>query len=652
MSDQVSNFNDIAAQVAARVATEAAFLPVPAPVVEPAPAEITDEFISECLEANELGDGRMFALMHRGEFVNVKKWDKKPWLKYQGHHWAKDEMGEVMTAVDPVAAQYSKYGESFAVPIKRVKEQMSEANARISIATKRIQAINRQSEPDTAALMIQNEEISEATADSGRFEEELKSLQRKQKDAFGRAKKIRSVSGAVSCLTWAAHTEQPLAITGKELDRQPWLLACPNTVVNLQTGTWRSGKPDDYLVRTVNVDFPLHLGEAAINHFLIHGSLPDGSSPCPNWHKFKLSIQPDNEVLACMDRIIGYAITGHARMEQFVAVYVGRGRNGKGVYFDTIWDIMGDLAWTIKPEFIMEDKNSRSAGAASPEMMMIAGRRMVRASETEENQKIAAGKLKSITGGNKQNARGLFVGDEENIESTWSLFLETNEIPLGLTKDFALMQRLIIIEFPWLFVDDIAEESQKEPHNADRFRIKDKKLYDTLQLERPGILLDLIRCCLLWQAAKGINPPERLKVRLEEQKTKEDTLLQFLHCRCLMDWEPLRTYGEGQVSNIPAGNVGERYRCITTTSKNQHPQQHPEAWHYEGPGMLLEHPVEFSEFYAVFKKWYSDEVSDNEKYRPSKKAVSKQLRDKGLDVRAKGAGTRIWGGIEVVTIIA
>ena len=68
--------------------------------------------------------------------------------------------------------------------------------------------------------------------------------------------------------------------------------------------------------------------------------------------------------------------------------------------------------------------------------------------------------------------------------------------------------------------------------------------------------------------------------------------------------------------------------------------------------MLLEHPVEFSEFYAVFKKWYSDEVSDNEKYRPSKKAVSKQLRDKGLDVRAKGAGTRIWGGIEVVTIIA
>jgi phage/plasmid-associated DNA primase len=286
-------------------------------------------------------------------------------------------------------------------------------------------------------------------------------------------------------------------------------------------------------------------------------------------------------------------------------------------------------------------------------MMMIAGRRLVRASETDENQKISAAKVKGITGGNKQNARGLFIGDEENIESTWSLILETNDIPIGLTKDFALMQRLIIIEFPWLFVENIEEESQKEPHNAHRFRLKDKRLYDTLQDERPGILLDLIRCCLLWQAAKGINPPERLKVRLEEQKTKEDTLLQFLHSRCLMDWEQLRTYEEGQVCNIPGETVGEQYRCMST-SKNQHPHQHSEGegavWHYEGPGLLPDQPVIFAEFYAVFKKWYSDEISDSEKYRPSKKAVTKQLRDKGLDVRSKGAGTRIWRGLEVVTI--
>ena len=630
-------------------------MPPLTPAVVPVCEEINSEFIADCLDKNELGDGRLFAAMYRGKYVNVKKWKEKPWLKFMGNHWAKDEMGEVMTAVEPVALHYAKHGESFATPIKRAKEQLAEANTRISIATKRITAINKQSETDPAALLAQNTEISEATADAGRFEEELKNLLRQQKDAFTRAKKIRSVNGANACLTWAHHTEKPLAITGKELDRKPWLLACPNTVVDLQTGTWREGKPEDYLMRTVAVDFPLHLGKTAIEHYLVHGTLPDGGSPCPKWHAFKQSIQPDAEVLACMDRIIGYAITGHARMEQFIAVYVGRGRNGKGVYFDTICDIMGDLAWTIKPEMIMEDKNARSAGSASPEMVMMAGRRIVRASETDENQKISAAKLKSLTGGNKQNARGLFIGDEENIDSTWSVFLETNDIPLGLTKEFALLQRLIIIEFPWLFVDDIKEESQKEPHNASRFRLKDKKLFDTLQTERSGILLDLVRCCLLWQAAKGINPPERLKLKIEEQKTKEDTLLQFLHSRCMLDWEPLRTYEEGHVCNIPiAGTYGERFRALPKDAaypqinKNCPPHQHIHHWKYEGPGLMPEQPIEFSEFYTQFKKWYADEISDSEKYRPSKKAVGKQLRDKGLDVRTKGAGTRIWGGLEIL----
>jgi putative DNA primase/helicase len=638
--------SDISAQVAARVAAEAEYLPK---ANEPQPQEIDNDFIADCLDKNELGDGRLFANMFRGKFIHVKKWDKRPWLKFD-RHWTKDKLGEVMTAVEQVAQQYAAYAETFTVPIKREKDLLSEANARLATAEKRIGNLRKQSTPDTETISTIDRQIREAEADVLRHQTELDKLERQRKAALHRATKLRSVRGAQNCLTWAHHVEQPLAITGEELDRQPWLLACPNTVVDLRTGTWRNGRPEDYLLRTVSVDFPLHLGQQAIEHYLIHGVLPDGSSPHPSWTAFKTSVQPDGDILACMDRIMGYAITGHSRLEQFIAVYLGPGRNGKGTYFDTIQDIMGDLAWTVKPELILEDKNARSSGSASPEIIMLEGRRVVIASENDANRRISGAKVKSLTGGDRQNARGLFSGDEENIDPTWTLFLHTNDIPGGLTRDFALRQRLILIDFPYMFVDDPAEEGLKEPHNSHRFKPKDKGLFARLQQEKPYILMDLIRCCLLWQQAGGINPPDKMKAEIEDLRIQEDTLQQYLHDRCLMEWEPLRIYDEGHVCSVSSGQgaVGSRYRSLVPGNKGKQPPDYPDLWRYDGPGLMSDHPVIFSEFYDAFRKWYANEISDSDKYRPSKKAVAKQLRDKGLDVRARGGETRVWGGIEVL----
>jgi putative DNA primase/helicase len=639
-------------QVQERVRQEEELMPAPAqtPVASP----ITTEFVESCLRNNERGDGILYSVLQRNKLVYVKRWDKKPWLVWRGHHWLRDEMGEHMIAVDQVAVVYNKTSSDLVDPIKRERGLLDQASARQTAANKRARQIAKLDDADPATLENINTEGKEAEADVLKHTVQLKSLLRLQKAYHDRIDRLRSIRGARNCIEWSHHHEQPLAIHGRELDQRPWLLACPNGVIDLQTGCFRPGDPEDYLLRTVATEFPLHLGENAINHYLVNGKLPDGSDPHPRWTAFKASIQPDQDVLECMDRIMGYAITGFGSREQFIAVFLGAGRNGKGTYFKVIQRILGDLAWSIQPEFILEDKNPRSTASASPDILMIQGRRIIIASENDEKQRISGAKVKRYTGGNKINARGLFAGDEENFEPTWTMFLETNHIPEGLTKDFALRQRLILIDFPWLFVDDPSDMALREPGKKDRFRKKDGALEGHLQTEDPYILLDLLRCCLKWQAAGGINPPERLKANVEELTVSEDIVQQFINSCCLTDWSQFRNYNEGEACNIPReGTYGGRYISRCSDNKGRHPLDPDglEFWNLDGLGCLPDNQVYFKEFYARFKTFYEETQSENDRYRLTKKAVGAKLREKGLDVRNRGRGTVITGPLEVLPAV-
>lgn len=608
---------------------------------------ITPEFVKACLDYNELGDGILYTALHRDKLVNVKRWDKRPWLFWAGHHWKRDEMGQHMVAVDKVAIEYGKASNDLVEPIKRERSLFSQAAAVVTSLKKRLKDLDKNEDLEEGVLLGAATELKEAEAAATRHSIQLKNLQRQQKDLLERAKKLRGVKGAKCCIEWSHHHEKPLAIHGREIDQQPWLLACPNGVINLQTGEFRAGRPSDYLVRTVDVPWPAELGEAAINHYMLHGCLPDGNDPHPQWTRFKNDIQPDKDVLECMDRIIGYAITGFGAREQFIAVYLGKGRNGKGTYFNTIQRIMGELAWAIQPEFILEEKNPRSSASASPDIVMIQGRRVIIASENDEKQRISCAKVKRFTGGNKINARGLFAGEEENFSPSWTMFIETNHVPEGLTKDFAMRQRLLLINFPYLYVDDPEDQGAREPWLKKSFKKKDPELEKRLIKEDPYILLDLVRCCLLWQAAGGIHPPEKMKTAVDDLSTQEDVLQQFINTCCITNWNQSRTYQEGDACQIADGDdYATRYRA-TVTTKGDAPGE-SEHWERVGLGTKPDHQTTFKEFYTCFGKFYEETQSDNDKYRITKKEVGKRLRERGYDVRNRGRGTVITGPLELI----
>ena len=76
----------------------------------------------------------------------------------------------------------------------------------------------------------------------------------------------------------------------------------------------------------------------------------------------------------------------------------------------------------------------------------------------------------------------------------------TNSKPIIEVEDFALLNRIQILEFPISFVDN-----PTKPNECKR----DHGLMDKLLLEKSGIVASLVRGCLEWQK-KGLCPPEKV----------------------------------------------------------------------------------------------------------------------------------------------
>ena len=143
----------------------------------------------EQLYRNDTANADLFRGMIDGEYVRVEEW--KTWLKWNGVHWQRDADGEVRQAT------------------RRVEEERSRR---------------------ALALMKSDKENAE---------QEFKWAIRSG-DAPRRAAMEKLARDMLA---------QPV----EEFDNQPFLLACTNGIVDLQTGMLRPGTRADKITRGVNI---------------------------------------------------------------------------------------------------------------------------------------------------------------------------------------------------------------------------------------------------------------------------------------------------------------------------------------------------------------------------------------------------------------
>jgi putative DNA primase/helicase len=297
---------------------------------------------------------------------------------------------------------------------------------------------------------------------------------------FQEARKVASAK-TVAAVERMAKTDPRIATEAAMWDADPWILNTPGGVINLQTGQLRSARPGDHCTKITAV-------------------APSGA--CPLWLTFLNRIMAgDADLIAFLQRALGYALTGITRDHAFFFLH-GGGGNGKGVFLNTIVRILNDYATAAPIETFLASSFERHP----TDIAGLAGSRLAVADEIPPGRSWDETKIKRLTGGDKIPAR-FMRQDFFEFTPQFKLVLVGNNRPRLHSVNAAIKRRLHLIPFA------------VEIPEAER----DTALPERLHAELPGILAWLIEGCLSWQRV-GLQPPLAVRFATDSYVAGEDVV--------------------------------------------------------------------------------------------------------------------------------
>ncbi|MDO9532629.1 MAG: phage/plasmid primase, P4 family [Deltaproteobacteria bacterium] len=421
----------------------------------------TDAELLEGVKGGEVGDSNLYTRLNLEKRVCDHAAGK--WYEFSGHSWKEDETDNALASLDELVDLYAGLA-------RKIYSQMMEAT--------------RGGDKEGAQGL-----------------EAIESMIRKKIGLLQRRRHRENV------LVLAAAGPASLGITGREWDKDPYLLPFQNGVLDLRTRTFRPGRPDDY-IKTV---CPI-----AWQGF---------DAPAPRWKKFVPEIlEHDTELVSYFQRLLGYSFAGLTTEHVIIILWGLYGRNGKGTLIEIIYYILDQLAGPIQSELLLNQDRIRSSAAASPDIMGLQGKRVVCASETDKGRKLDAGKVKWLVGGDTLIGRNPYGKREIRFRPSHTLFLLTNYKPKVDPTDYAIWERIHLIPFNLSYVDHPIK-----PHE----RKRDENLLEKLKNEAPGIVSWIVAGFYEWQRI-GLRPPAKVLNATQAYQKSEDTLEQFIFESCVI----------------------------------------------------------------------------------------------------------------------
>ncbi len=285
-----------------------------------------------------------------------------------------------------------------------------------------------------------------------------------------------------------------LAVAPEDFNKDPWLLNCPNGVLNLKTLELAEHRKDDRITALCPTPY-------------------DPQATCPLWEKFLLQIMGGNqELVDYLRRLAGYSLTGVIR-EHVLPIAYGSGANGKSTFLKTLRKVMGsDYAAESAPDLLL----TRDRNAHPTERADLAGKRFVTTIEVEDGRRLAENFVKQLTGGDEIKVRRM----RENfwtLDPTWKIFMATNNKPEIKGMDVGVWRRIRLIPFSV----SIPAASQ------------DTALGEKLMEEARGVLAWAVRGCKEWQEG-GLRDPQAVREATDEYKSDSDVMGRFFADCCVL----------------------------------------------------------------------------------------------------------------------
>ncbi|WP_281968593.1 phage/plasmid primase, P4 family [Roseovarius nanhaiticus] len=271
-----------------------------------------------------------------------------------------------------------------------------------------------------------------------------------------------------------------------DFDNDKMLLGTPGGTVDLRTGQMRRAERSDMITK-------------------LTACAPAPGTPT-RWITFLHEIfDGDAELIAFMQRAAGYALTGNTNEHKLLFLY-GGGRNGKSVFLNALFDIMGDYSRRSAAEtFLHTVGDKHGTGIAG-----LQGARLVVGSELPKGKTWDEAVVKDLTGGEKLTGR-FMRGDFFDFDPQMTLMIAGNNMPSFRGVDEAIRARVVLVPFNVTI----------PPENRDR------DLGDKLRAEAPQILQWAIEGALQW-LARGLDVPARVAKASHSYFDDEDTIGQFI----------------------------------------------------------------------------------------------------------------------------
>jgi len=309
--------------------------------------------------------------------------------------------------------------------------------------------------------------------------------------ALNMARRGESSAGISGALTLAS-TEDTVVITPDQLDADPFLLNCPNGVLDLRTGQLSPHDPVLLLTKMTGAPYsPQAQGQT--------------------FAKFLERVQPDPAMRAFLARLLGHALEGRV-VSHILPIFHGEGGNGKGTLINhAVLPALGDYADAADAGLL----TARTFDAHPTGVADLCGLRLAVLHETDAGRHLAEGTVKRLTGGDRLKARRMRE-DFWSFDPSHTFVMLTNHKPIVAGTDEGIWRRLRLV--PW----DVVIPDQE----------RDEQLGARLASELDAVLAWLVGGYRDWQA-NGLDEPEQVTTATAAYRQDSDALRRFIDQRCL-----------------------------------------------------------------------------------------------------------------------
>jgi P4 family phage/plasmid primase-like protien len=314
------------------------------------------------------------------------------------------------------------------------------------------------------------------------------------------------------------------------MDNNLMLVGYENAVFDLEKNVLREGKLEDCITITTGLRLPILEDELPMNVNTLwkHISHRDGL-PEEEWANAKVAnpiflnnvkqiqrfigrILPDKEIRTYCIRYIASRLCGKVVNQRF-SIWTGGGGNGKSILVDLIRAAFGKYCINL-PVTLLTQKR-KASNAASPEKARTRGVRFCYMQEPDNNEKLNAGEMKELTGGDMIQARNLFC-DPIEFKPQYEIMLMCNHKPTIDDNSHGTWRRVQVYPFKSQFVEDTTKIN-REKHIYKMDKSLSSKL-DSWAVTFMGLLLTE------WETMGGCVREEDIprSIRMETESYKND----------------------------------------------------------------------------------------------------------------------------------